>query len=103
MADLVVRPEHLEQLAAIQDQAAEATRAAVVATPTEVDVHQQLYQTHGAISGLANDAITRAVAARAKSLATARKVSADLAVGLRAASAAYQGLDEQAAANLNRA
>lgn len=102
MADLVVRPEHLEQLAAVQDQAAHVTRAAGEVTPTEADVHQQLYRTHGAISGLANDAIIRAVAARGKAIAAAHRASADLAAGLRAASAAYQGLDEQAGETLAR-
>lgn len=100
MADVVVVPEHLGQLAAVQEQASQTVQMAGSAGPTAAQAHEQLYATHGVISGFSNDAITQALAARAKGVQATTRASAALAAELRAASEVYKTTDEQWGKNL---
>jgi ESX secretion-associated protein EspC/F len=98
MSDLVVAPDYLNQLATIDGQTSDKIgSAAAVATGIKDDV----WVTHGMISGESNEALADAEAARRSLVEAMQTYAHDLATKVKAAVDAYVSTDEQAAENID--
>ncbi|RFZ56959.1 ESX-1 secretion-associated protein [Mycobacterium liflandii] len=99
MANLVVTPQYLQTLAATQTQAA-ATAASAGAAST--NLKNEVWVSHGVISGASKTSFANAEAARRAAANSMNTTSSKLAAKLRIASSAYQGVDEQAGESLDK-
>lgn len=98
-AELSVNPEHLEELAEEQTEAAKsAGEAASAANGTG----QSCWITHGVISGSSNGAFTTVGEARYAAGKSIAQASSDLAAKLLTASQTYTGVDADISGNLNQ-
>jgi ESX secretion-associated protein EspC/F len=99
MSTLGVKPGHLEELAKDQDTAsAKSKQAAGAASKIESSV----WVTHGVISGVSNTSFTNAERARSAAGGNIAATSADLAAKLRTAARAYEGVDSDLSANVDK-
>lgn len=102
MADVVITPEHLDHLAAMQDQASESAQVAGSTGPSGTHVSSTLMWTHGGIFAISNMAFGDVVHMRNQSIERSSTATAELAAKLRGAREAYQVLDQQLAENLDK-
>ncbi|WP_205874293.1 ESX-1 secretion-associated protein [Mycobacterium camsae] len=99
MPDLTVTAGYLEQLAAMQDQAATAAGSAADAAS---GIKTEVWVTHGVICGASNIAFTGAEEVRRAAGEAMKQASINLAAKLRAAESGYHGTDEQTRASIDQ-
>lgn len=102
MPDLVITPEHLDHLAAIQNQASQSAYGARSTGPTAQQVLNDLVLSHGSYFTLSSAFFSRAVRMRNHAIEVHATATADLAAKLRGARAAYEVVDQQLAENLDK-
>jgi len=101
---LVVDQEHLKNLAAHQETAAEeaATAAGVVEKEKVPLTPLGIWLTHGVYSAESNIALNLLVDARRAAAQTMKEASIELAARVVAAGVTYEGVDEDLSANINK-
>ncbi|OBA71716.1 hypothetical protein A5641_10410 [Mycobacterium sp. 1554424.7] len=100
MSGVTVEPDELKQAADYQLRAAAEAGVGVQATES-VDLRGRLYETHGLISGLSNEAISGRAGVREEAGRAIQQACLTLAAALNTAAACYTDTDSDAGGNLD--